>query len=75
MSIVFSQVVPAHYRVTFRDKNHNPFSLNNPSEFLSQRAIERRQKTTIQITENDIPIISAVGTPESIHERIWQLVR
>ncbi len=42
--------------VEFKDKNHNNFSLSRPHEFLSPRAIERRQKQAIPIDYYDFPV-------------------
>jgi hypothetical protein len=44
------------YVVFLTDKNQNPYSLDNPQEFLSQRAIERRIKFSIPFDEKDLPI-------------------
>jgi len=46
------------YLVYLQDKNDNPYSINKPEEFLSKRAIERRQKRKpkIAITERDLPV-------------------
>jgi len=44
------------YFVKFKDKNNSPYSIENPSEFLSQRSIERRTKQGISITTNDLPV-------------------
>lgn len=44
------------YAVHFTDKDHTPFSIDRPEEFLSQKAIDRRAKFNIQITEEDLPI-------------------
>ncbi len=44
------------YFVTFTDKNNTPFSVDQPADFLSQRAIERRQKQNILISEEDLPV-------------------
>lgn len=44
------------YFVKFKDKNNSPYSIENPSEFLSQRSIERRTKQGISITMNDLPV-------------------
>jgi hypothetical protein len=45
------------YVVTFKDKSGTPFSINNPSQFLSARSIERRNKQHIAIDETDLPIV------------------
>ena len=44
------------YVVRFKDKAGTPFSINNPSAFLSARAIARRTKQNIAIDETDLPI-------------------
>lgn len=51
-----AQIYPDKYFVRFTDKNNSPYSVENPSEFLSQRAIERRQKQGISIEESDLPV-------------------
>lgn len=45
------------YIVKFKDKTGTPFSINNPSQFLSARSIERRTKQHIAIDETDLPIV------------------
>jgi subtilisin family serine protease len=42
--------------VWFKDKPKGDFSLKNPEKYLSYKAIERRRKNNIAITENDIPV-------------------
>lgn len=44
------------YIVKFRDKGSNPFSLSNPSSYLSQKAIDRRTRYSIPIDSTDLPI-------------------
>ena len=51
-----AQVAPQKYFVEFMDKTDSPFSINRPQEFLSSRAIERRQKQGIPIDESDLPV-------------------
>ncbi|GAB1417750.1 S8 family serine peptidase [Bacteroidales bacterium] len=51
-----AQIAPDIYYVQFADKANSPYSLNNPQAFLSQRAIERRQKQQISYVENDLPV-------------------
>ena len=50
------QIAPDKYYIQFTDKNNSPYSIENPEEFLSQRAINRRNRFDISITENDIPV-------------------
>ncbi len=47
------------YIVRFKDKNGTPFSVNDPSKFLSAKAIERRAKQHIAIDETDLPVVPA----------------
>lgn len=44
------------YRIYLSDKNNTPYSIDNPSEYLSQRAIDKRVRYNIPITEQDLPI-------------------
>ncbi|NPA37480.1 MAG: S8 family serine peptidase [Chlorobi bacterium] len=44
------------YFVTFVDKSGTPFSVDKPEEFLSIRAVERREKQDIPVTERDLPV-------------------
>lgn len=52
----YSQIAPSKYLIQFTDKDNTPYSINNPEEFLSQRAIDRRLRQGISITENDLPV-------------------
>jgi serine protease AprX len=47
---------PDIYMVQFTDKNYNSFSLSKPEEFLSERALTRRNNQSINIDENDLPV-------------------
>lgn len=47
------------YIVRFKDKNGTPFSINDPSKFLSPKAIERRARQNIAIDESDLPLVPA----------------
>ena len=53
---LFSQVAPGKFFIQLRDKNNNPYSLSRPSEFLSQRAIQRRISQSIPLGTDDIPV-------------------
>ncbi len=53
---IFSQVAPNIYLIEFTDKNNSEFNVTQPHEFLSQRAIERRNRYNIPIHENDLPV-------------------
>jgi len=45
-----------YFYVQFANKNNSPYSLNNPSAFLSQRAITRRTAFGINCDTTDLPI-------------------
>lgn len=47
---------PAKYWVQFKDKEGTAYSVKHPEEFLSPRAIEKRQHFNIPITEQDLPV-------------------
>lgn len=46
----------SRYIIQFKDKGSNPFSLSNPLQFLSQRALDRRTRYNIPIDSTDLPI-------------------
>ena len=52
----YSQSTSSNYRIQFTDKNNSPFIIQNPEAFLSQRAIERRERQNITIKTNDLPV-------------------
>lgn len=51
-----AQVAPNKYFIRFTDKNNSPYSVDNPSEFLSQRAIDRRSNQGIAVDITDLPV-------------------
>jgi len=55
-TLLQGQIAPNMYYVQFTDKNNSPYSINNPQEFLTQRAIQRRIKQGHVIHENDLPV-------------------
>jgi serine protease AprX len=60
VSIFFSFNVSGQftkYIVEFRDKNGTPFSISNPSQFLSAKAIARRAKQHIAVDQTDLPVV------------------
>lgn len=44
------------YRVVFKDKAGTPFHTSQPEMFLSARALERRNRQQIPVSENDLPV-------------------
>lgn len=57
-NVSFSQlrVAPDTYVIKFKDKANSPYSIEKPLEFLSQKALLRRQKYNIPVIEQDIPV-------------------
>lgn len=51
-----AQDLPTCYRISLTDKVESPFSLDNPLEYLSERALAKRERFNIPITEQDLPI-------------------
>ena len=47
------------YIIRFKDKAGTPFSINNPSQFLSAKSIQRRTRQNISIDETDLPVTPA----------------
>lgn len=52
----FASAQVNRYIVFLTDKNGTPYSINNPSQFLSEKAIERRTLQGISIDEFDLPV-------------------
>src|SRR5690242_17395193 len=44
------------YFVTFKDKANSIFTVGNPSQFLSQKSIDRRTRENFATTEEDFPV-------------------
>jgi hypothetical protein len=55
-NLVAQNEVENFYWVQFKDKLGTVFSINQPEQFLSPRAIERRQKQNIALDERDLPV-------------------
>lgn len=55
-----------YFYVQFSDKNNTPFSLSNPLQYLSQRAIDRRAAFAINCDSTDLPVnpsyLQQIGT-------------
>ncbi len=54
-ALLFSQRFNKYW-IEFTDKNDSPFSLHRPAEFLSARALERRETAGIALDETDLPV-------------------
>ena len=48
----------AKYFVGFTDKNNSPYSIEHPEAYLSDKALERRNRQHIQINTDDLPVNS-----------------
>jgi hypothetical protein len=46
----------SRYIIQLKDKAGTPFTIGNPSQFLTQRAIDRRTRYNIAIDQTDLPI-------------------
>lgn len=60
--VVFSvsaQIAPISFFVFFKDKSGSPYSTSRPTEFLTQRAIDRRTKCGVAVSQQDIPVVQA----------------
>ena len=55
-SSVNAQDFPAWYLVSFTDKNNSTYQINNPQEFLTKAAIDRRIKNDVEIDSTDLPV-------------------
>ncbi|CAN5901356.1 S8 family serine peptidase [soil metagenome] len=42
--------------IYFKDKQNTPFTFHNPEAYLSPRALERRARQNISLTERDLPV-------------------
>ncbi len=56
---VEAQQVTMRFMVSFIDKAGTPYQVTYPEAFLSQRAIDRRTKFKIDITDTDLPVSPA----------------
>ena len=55
--LAFTQLARTQiYIVQFNDKATTSYSLNNPQDYLSQRAIDRRARYNIHIDSTDLPV-------------------
>lgn len=68
---LLGQTGPNKYWIQFTDKQNSPFSIDRPEQFLSYRAIDRRIKYQIPVTEEDFPVNPDYRlTIEQLHVRI-----
>lgn len=55
-TMAFQLSEASRYFIRFTDKNNSPYSVSNPSAFLSVEAIQRRSNANIPVTIEDIPV-------------------
>ena len=55
----------SRYIIQLKDKTGSPFVVTNPSQFLTQRSIDRRTRYNIAVDETDLPVTPAYI--DSIH--------
>ena len=58
--LIFAQ--EGRYALFLSDKAGTPYSVDNPSQFLSEKSINRRVNQSIPIVEEDLPVNSAYVT-------------
>lgn len=51
-----AQSGPKRFWIQFTDKTNTPFTLNQPLDFLSQRALDRRNAQGVSLNESDLPV-------------------
>lgn len=66
-----------YFWIGFTDKNNTPYSIAKPNEFLSERAIQRRDRQQIEIDSLDLPVnknyikeVTDLGV-EFVHSSKW----
>ena len=47
------------YRVNLKDKQGTAYSVDKPEEFLSERALARRNRQQLSVDETDLPVSQA----------------
>ncbi len=55
----FHVLAQDRYMVFFNDKSSNLYSIDQPEQFLSQKALQRREKQGISISEQDLPVTAS----------------
>ncbi len=56
ITLIQNAQTPAKYWVRLKDKNNSPYSISNPSAFLSSKSIQRRTNQNILVDLTDLPI-------------------
>ncbi len=57
------------YRLSLSDKQNSPYTIDQPSQYLSARALAKRTRFSIPVTEQDLPVtpqyLSAIKSVDS----------
>ena len=62
--------------IYFTDKANTPFTLNQPQEFLSAKALERRERRHIAVAARDLPVNPAyVASLKALDVQVWYTSR
>lgn len=62
--------------IYFTDKKDSPYSLQQPLQYLSQKALDRRQRQSISLKERDLPVNPAyVNGLKSKGAKVWYTSR
>ena len=56
LKVTKAQYSSSYYLVSFKNKNNSNYSISNPKDYLSERAINRRKKANIPIDSTDLPV-------------------
>jgi hypothetical protein len=77
----FSEAIgqqPSRFLVKFKNKANNPYTLSNPSAFLSARSISRRTRYSIPYDSTDLPVtpryidsLASIPTVQILHASKW----
>ena len=77
ITIVLPVFAQNYFWVGFSDKKNTPYSIAKPNEFLSERAIQRRDRQQIEIDSLDLPVnknyikeVTDLGV-EFVHSSKW----
>lgn len=75
----WAQETAFQFRILLKDKAVTRYSLDNPGEFLSRKALERRAKQAIEVDSTDLPVceryveaISAIPNLNIVAKGKWE---
>src|SRR5688572_2638880 len=56
VAVAFSLKAQTRHIIKLTDKKNSPYSISQPAEYLSQKAIQRRFRQKITIDSTDLPV-------------------